>query len=457
MNPKVCGGDYQPLVTMSQVCRYWRDTLVSNPESWSFISSEYMDLVPLALQRSGSYPLEVELGTDTLFSHAIHHIGPHVNRLATLRCYFEEPNIIFLRSFSQLDPSPNLHTLSIRTTRAPAVDPKTIEMPLVAGDMPSLRTLELLPFPIIPQFAEFKHLIDLRLDVMYSTLTDVLDLLVANPLLEKVRLLGNFEDNEDERAAGSIFLRHLRFFTVERCTPCAFLEKLTFPRNARIFIRYNLISHRIPFAFTLPQSMGGYANLQGLTSLHVLMAVQNDTYIDITGPSGSIAIRFMDLQDSSPVCNAIHSLSATGITRFVCEFHPALTRMEIDKVTAIMDILPHLEEIVLVHFGGKDTREFLFALKNASRWRRLLRLKFVHCRRIANWIRDLVEVAAERTDESPVLDTVTVVYEGREQVQELFGVLEGFVKVEVEEGEATRSEQVWDDTSCTAKVISVLA
>jgi hypothetical protein len=459
LDPRACGGDYQPLMAMSQTCRYWRETLTSNPASWHFISSEYMDVVPLCLDRSGSYPLEVELSTDTMFYNTIRHIGPHVDRLATLRCRLEEANAVSLQTLFQLDHSPNLHTLSIRTDRAPTVDPQAIEMALVSGDMPSLRTLELLPFPVIPQFVEFKHLTNLRLDVIYSTLTNVLDLLAANPLLEKVRLLGNFEESEDTRAAGSILLGHLQFLAVERCTPCTFLETLAFPRNARIFIRYNLVSHFIPFAFTLPRSMGEYANLQGLTSLHVLVAFHNDTCIDATGPNGSIAIRFMDLQDASPVCDAIASLSTTGITQFVYELHPALTGMEIDKVTRMMDMLPYLEEIVLVHFGGTDMQEFLSALKNTNGWIGLLRLKFVHCRHITDWIGDLIEVAAERMDDDLVLGTVTVVCEGVGQEQELFGVLEGFVGaldlVEVGTGEMTRSEQVWDDTSCTTRLTSL--
>lgn len=461
LDPGACSGDYQPLVAISQVCRYWRETLTSNPASWRLISSEYADLVPLCLERSGLSPLEVDLSTGTTaFPHTIQHIGPHVNRLATLRCYFEEANIVFLQTFSQLDHSPNLHTFSIGAARAFPVDPQTIEMALFSGDMPSLRTLELRPFPVTLQFVEFKHLTNLRIEVIYSTLTSVLDLLAANPLLEKVRLIGNFEESEDERAGGSIFLRRLQSLSVERCTPFTFLEKLAFPRNARVSIRCRLISHFTPFAFILPRSIREYANLQGLTSLHVLVVFHNDTYIDLTGPNGSIAIQFMDLQGTSPICDVIASLPTTGITQFVCEFHPALvTRMEIDKVIRTMDTLPHLEEIELVHFGEKDMQEFLVALKSTSRWMRLSRLRLVHCRRIMDWIRDLIQVAADRMDEGLVLNTVTVIYEGMEQEQELFGVLEGFVgtleRVGVEVGEVVRSEHVWDDISCTTRVISV--
>lgn len=459
LDPRACNGDHQPLITMSHVCRYWREALVSNPKSWCFLRSEYLDLFPLFLERSGSYPLEVDL-TDTWFSYAIQHLIPYASRLESLRCYVDEANAEFLWTLSKLDHSPNLQTFSIVANRAPPVAPQLTEMGLISGDMSNLRTLELLPLPVTPQFAGFRRLTNLRLDVVYSTLTDVLDLLAANPSLEKVRLLGNFDESEDERAVGSIPLGCLQFLSVERCTPCIFLEKLTFPRNARIFIRYNLISNLIPLAFTLPRSMGKYENLQGLTCLHVLIGPQDDVYVDATGPNGSVALRFMGLRDVSPACNAIASLSTREITQFVCELHPALTSMEIGKVTRLMDILPDVEEITLVHFGGADTQDFLSALKNTRGWTRLLGLKFVHCRQVNDWIGDLIQVAAERNDER-ILDTVTVVYEGREQMQELFGVLGGFVGTlelaEEEAEEVVRSELVWDDAGCTTRVTSVPA
>ena len=418
-----------------------------------------MDLLPLSLERSGSYPLEVELSADTLFSHTIWDIRPHAHRLASLRCHIEGTDPLFLQIFSQLDRSLILHTLSIETARAPTVDSQEIEIGLVSGDMPSLHTLELLPFPITPQFMRFRHLTSLQLDVGYSTLTDVLDLLAANPSLEKVRLLGNFEDSEDERTAGGIFLKHLRFLTVERSMTCTFLEKLTLPRGTRIFIRYSIITHLVPFTPPLPQSMRGYANLQGLTSLWVLLAFQNETYIDATGPNGSVAMEFMDRQDASFVCNAIDLLPATDITQLVCEFHPALTPVKIDKVKKMMDMLPHLEEIILIHFDGKDVERFLSTLTITNGWKKLLRLKFVHCRQLMNWIGNLIETAAERMDRGLKLDIVAVVSEGEEGLRDMFDLLKGFVgrveEVEVGAGEVIRSEQVWDDADCTARLTSV--
>lgn len=444
-------------MAMCNACRYWRETLISNSESWCFISGKNPDLLLLSLERSGSYPLEVELSADTLFSYAIWDIRPHIHRLASLRCRIEETDPLFLQTFSQLDQSPIFHTLSIGTDRAPTVDPQDIEIGLVSGDMPSLRTLELLPFPIIPQFVQFKHLTSLQLDILYSNLTDVLDLLAANPSLEKVRLLGNFENSEDEREAGSIFLEHLRFLTVEKCTTRTFLEKLTLPRDTRMFVHYNIISHIIPSTHPLPQSMREYANLQGLTSLWVLF--YDETYIDATGLNGSVALKFMDRQDASFMCNAIDSLPATDITRLLCEFHPALTPVEIDKVKMMMDMLPHLEEIVLAHFDERDVRRFLSTLTNTSGWKKLLRLKFVHCRQLMNWFPGLIQMVAERMDRGLGLDIVTVVYVGEERSQELFDVLRGFVgrveEVEVGIGEVIMSEPVWDDANCTTRLTSV--
>ena len=456
LNPRLCHGACQPLMAMSQVCRYWRETLLSNPsESWSFIRSEFLELVPLFLARSGSYPLEVNL-TNTWTSYTVGHVRPHANRLTILRCHVEVANTTFLRTLSRLDHSPNLHTLSLASARIPSVAPEKIKMRLIFGDMPALRTLELLPFPIIPQFLQFKHLVDLRLEVTHSILTGVLDLLAANHSLEKLRLMGSFWYHGDTHGAERIVLGCLRFLTVERCAPRRLLEKLTLPRGTRVFIRYKP-SRSVPPAFTTQESVERYANLQGLTSLHVLV-LMNDTYVDATGPNGSLAVRFKELQDPSAMRNAIAPLPTAGITRLVCELHPASKVAHTDKITRMMDILPHLEEIKLIHFGEEATRAFLSVLRTTSRWTKLRRLEFVHCRRVTDWILNLIRVALERKGEGLMLETVTIVYK-REPLSGMFERLERTVEALelVEEGaaEMVRSELVWDDISCTTRVTSV--
>ena len=452
LNPRAYYGLSQPLMAMSQVCRYWRETLLSNPESWSFIRSEFLELVPLFLERSGSYPLEVDL-TNTWSSNAVGHIRPHANRLAILRYHVSAVNSTFLRALSKLDHSPNLHTLSLASARTPAVAPELIKMGLILGDMPALHTLELLPFPIIPQFLRLKYLINLRLEVTHSTLTAVLDLLAANPSLEKLWLVGSFWDNEVTRGAESTVLGCLKFLTVERCAPRRLLEKLTLPRGTRVYIRYNP-SRSVPPAFTL-QSVERYPNLQGLTSLHALMDFMRDTFVDATGPNGSLAIRFMELQDPSAMRDAIAPLPTAGITRLVCEFYPTLKGVRIDKVTRIMDVLPQLEEIKLIHFGEENTRDFLSALRNTSQWTKLRRLEFVHCRRVTDWIVNLIKLALERKGEGLMLETVTIVYR-RERLSGMFERLEMAVEtlelVEESAAEMVKSEVVWDDISFTARV-----
>ena len=459
LHPRVCGGDYRPLVAMSQVCHYWRDTLLSDAGSWALINSESIGLLPLLLKRSGSHLLEVNLNMDNLIPHTIEHLGPHTSRLGDLRCDLEEADIAALQSLSLLDPSPLLRTLSIEISRPPAFSPGVIEMALISGEMPSLRKLELLPFPITPQFAEFKHLVDLRLDVRYSTLTSVLDLLSANPSLEKVRLLGNFKGDEDDtRAAGSILMKRIRFFTLERCSPRLLLEKLTLLPKARVFIRYNFMHHFNRSEYALPRSVEGYPNLQNLSSLYALVTDQNDTYIDATGPNGSIAIQYTDLRDVSALSHTMATLPRTGITQLTCESHPASTGMEIGKVIEMMNILPRLEEIILIHFGGVDIQNFLFALTSRNRWTYLRRLKFVHCRQIVDWIDHLVNVAIGREEEDSILEAVTVVRE-EGAGEGWFDVLKEFVGtlelVEEEESQILRSVQMWDDVNCTTARVSV--
>ncbi|KAF9652276.1 hypothetical protein BDM02DRAFT_3183673 [Thelephora ganbajun] len=459
LNPRsLLHGDCRPLLAASQVCRYWRNMLISNADNWRFISSEYIDLAPLFLGRSGSLSLEVNL-TDTHLSDAIQLINPHSSRLAVLRCNVREANSVFFGRLSQLGRSPNLHTFSITSTKVPNEPRGFVEIPVVLDRMFSLRTLELLPFQVFPRSLPCNRLTNLQLEVTYSTLTSVLDFLGANPSLRRVRLIGNFKDSNDTRATGSIVLKHLRFISVERCIPRTLLDKLSLSRTTRIFIHYNLtLGQYLPFVFVLPPSVQRYKCLQELTSLYVLTTRTNETYIDATGRNGSTALRFGDVHDTSPVFTVVGSLPVRGVTRLTCEFHPLVASTSMDKVTRMIEVLPHLEEITVVHFGRERTQHFLSVLMDTSKWTGLLKLKFVHCSRTKHWVGDLIQVAIERKDEVLMLDTVTVVYKEGERVKELFDVLEGFVGTLelVEEREATRSELVWDGDDYTARLTSAL-
>ena len=75
----------------------------------------------------------------------------------------------------------------------------------------------------------------------------------------------------------------------------------------------------------------------------------------------------------------------------------------------------------MVYFGGERVQHFISTLKNTIEWTELLRIEFIHCPLMRNWIDNSVQVALGRKDERSMLDTMTVV----ERVRYLLGMWKG--------------------------------
>ncbi|KAF9784626.1 hypothetical protein BJ322DRAFT_1109338 [Thelephora terrestris] len=65
-----------PIVKLTHVCRYWRESIASDPQNWTQISNLRKGLTALALKRAKAAPLQVTLtggkGSNTWWVHAEH-------------------------------------------------------------------------------------------------------------------------------------------------------------------------------------------------------------------------------------------------------------------------------------------------------------------------------------------------------------------------------------------------
>src|SRR5882762_10368238 len=53
--------DTASIIPLTHVCRYWRDSIISMPENWALISSDWRKLAELSLERAKAAPLSVRL------------------------------------------------------------------------------------------------------------------------------------------------------------------------------------------------------------------------------------------------------------------------------------------------------------------------------------------------------------------------------------------------------------
>ena len=105
-----------PIIPLTHVCRYWRESIVSTPRNWTRISSRSRSLAMASLQRAKLAPLQIHLDVDQIMESSGFAvlIIPHIQNLETL----DIDSISAVEEFAQTLPNfpqsvPNLRSLSL--------------------------------------------------------------------------------------------------------------------------------------------------------------------------------------------------------------------------------------------------------------------------------------------------------------------------------------------------------
>jgi len=130
------------LITMTHVCRGWRELLIARPSLWVRLYCESTDKTRVYIERSKSAPLElvlVKCGNVAYLEDAFRSVAPHISRLKSL--IIIGPMDLFQTLTQHIScPLPLLRELTIKLINNPA---HVFENPLFNGDLPSLCSLHL--------------------------------------------------------------------------------------------------------------------------------------------------------------------------------------------------------------------------------------------------------------------------------------------------------------------------
>jgi len=105
-----------PIIPLTHVCRYWRESIISTPENWTLISSERINLTELSLGRCKAAPLKLWLDMSQIINNPRFSdlVAPHIRNTGTLRLgplSTIEELVQTLPNFPQ--SMPNLRSLSL--------------------------------------------------------------------------------------------------------------------------------------------------------------------------------------------------------------------------------------------------------------------------------------------------------------------------------------------------------
>ncbi|KAF9784592.1 hypothetical protein BJ322DRAFT_853339 [Thelephora terrestris] len=257
------------LISMSHVCKSWREAVISYPLLWNAILGESEMVTRMCLERSKTLPLRTVslIDFDRWSNSTMQLLGSHATRFEILNLddtlpIPDDPSKIL----TDLIPGEGsiLRELSLtgneRHNTTNFMAQNSLRSPIVFKDIPTLRKITLSSFPLIPQLSVLRHLTDFELDAPWSTpVSDLLDLLANNPHLEIVTITSSRDNGRTRRKDLSIALPHLRHLDVFDCETIDLLRCLHLPRleGLKIEIRCSFDG-----ATLLPEAYQPYSIIQ---------------------------------------------------------------------------------------------------------------------------------------------------------------------------------------------------
>ena len=109
--PYHCDDD-KSLITMTHVCRSWREILVSRSSLWTTFECADVEKTRTYLERSGTCPFEVYLKKGRYLTNAFRLMVPHLYRLRTLSA--SSTTLKFIKCLNS--PAPLLKKLELTST-----------------------------------------------------------------------------------------------------------------------------------------------------------------------------------------------------------------------------------------------------------------------------------------------------------------------------------------------------
>ena len=281
--------DARPMIPLTHVCRYLRESIVSTPGNWTLISSGRVRLSKLSLERCRAAPLKLQLSIPQLEKNPRFTalIAPYIQNTESL----DICSISTIRELAQAlqyfpQSMPNLRTLLLSSdppSPRAHVSADPFEQLTLALAHLSLESVTL--FPSLRRLTTLKNLsiANLQLDLHIDALLDFLE---ANPVLERASLTVRLTQRahwDSRRQFGIVNrLKILSIWSDDAAHTNAFISRIPLQRGARLEIYF----------------YGGRAKLGGALSgisLTHLSNLQSPTFmeycpdkkrIELLGPNG---------------------------------------------------------------------------------------------------------------------------------------------------------------------------
>lgn len=137
---------------------------------------------------------------------------------------------------------------------------------------------------LTPEVLKLRHLVNLELAHPFPSMTDTLDLIALNPLLETVALSVKCEGKTDPRPDGAVAIPLLRSLKFNFYSPLPLFHKLSVPKGAAI--TFSPWTDAEECEAILPESPEHLHNLSEIKNLYIQR--RSGYWVKASGPSGEV-------------------------------------------------------------------------------------------------------------------------------------------------------------------------
>ena len=311
----------QDVVTLTHVCRAWREVFVSRSSLWTNFDCSDEEKTRVYLERSKSSPINLSLDLlvrdDIVPCDPFFQIIPHATgRLKSLFVVGLTGGVEVVTSHLS-HPAPLLERLSIRSEPPLTLRHPVLPSALFDGDLSSLHVLRL---ECVHTKLPWKNMVNLTSFTLSYTPEEIpvgqfLDFFESAPRLEVIELYFAIPKTgtQNGRVVSLECLKSMHIKNED--PPSVLLDHLLSPVGAKLEIRAKLLSSLI--GGHLPGSLDNLKNFSNFTAIRL-----QDTDMEFSGPNGQVKITLWTPRDD-PTELALESLA---------EFDTSKTeRFEIDS------------------------------------------------------------------------------------------------------------------------------
>jgi len=279
----------QDVVTLTHVCRAWREVFVSRSSLWTNFDCSDEEKTRVYLERSKSSPINLSLDLlvrdDIVPCDPFFQIIPHATgRLKSLFVVGLTGGVEVVTSHLS-HPAPLLERLSIRSEPPLTLRHPVLPSALFDGDLSSLHVLRL---ECVHSELPWKNMVNLTSFNLSYTPEEIpvgliLDFFESAPHLEAIELYFAIPTSgvQDRQVVSLGCLKSMHIKNDDM--PSVLLDHLLIPVGAKLEIEADLLSSLI--GEHLPRSLDNLKNFSNFTAIRL-----QDTDMEFSGPNGQVKI-----------------------------------------------------------------------------------------------------------------------------------------------------------------------